>query len=51
MLQGLEKGEQSTGSYQRSQGPVAMPGSLLLATSTFAAAEAANFKQLLVNSC
>lgn len=49
MLQGLEKGEQSTGSYQRSQGPVAMPGSLLLAT--FAAAEAANFKQLLVNSC
>lgn len=34
MLQGLEKGEQSTGSYQRSQGPVAMPGSLLLATST-----------------
>lgn len=28
MLRGLEKGEQSTGSYQ-------MPGSLLLATSTW----------------
>lgn len=35
MLRGLEKGEQSTGSYQWSQGPAAMPGSLLLATSTW----------------